>query len=843
VLAFLGAVARASAAQLDGGAQSASPLAPAGSVTVAAGPEYEGGGWRSLFLGEGYRRLWTTPVSVPQLDLTSFAGGLTPVRQIGRQQTSGLALAGADGQAYTFRSLRKEPERVLPVEWRDSFPARIVRDHTSALHPGAALLLPPLAEALGVLHTVPQLVLMPDSEALGSFRADFGGHLGTIELYPQAGGGRPGFGGASELLASHELWERRLRDPAERVDARAFLRARILDLLVENYDRHAAQWRWARLPGHPEWVPLPEDPDMAFIRNEGLAFDWLRGRAPKFVKFSPQFPGRLEGSTFSGAALDRWLLAGLDAQAFEDAAREAQARLTDDVVSRVVSALPPEWRAVDGARTASALTARRSLLVDYVRHYYRDLAREVDVHATDADELVTVTRAEGGALELSVAPAGSEAYYRRRFLPAETAEVRVYLHGGDDRVVGSGRAGGPIRVRLVAGAGRDELDAAASGGLGIWRQPAPVAPDPAAPWQGPRDHGRWTVLSTQILYASELDLVAGLGVTHTRWGFRSEPEAARHDASLLWSTGESSGRLAYAGLWRRPGSRTVLALDALGSGIERTNFFGFGNDTPKPEDRSGYRTLETFASLSPSLRLERSPRLRFELAATLRSSHTPTDRDNVLNATAAYGRGSFLEAGLRGGLSYDTRGFAARLAGGGLFDTVATGPSRRSDLRFEANGFYFPSALDVREAFGGVEGELAGYLGRSRSRFQLAARVGGRRVWGEYPWFESAFLGGRASLRGYSRQRFAGDASLYAGVEARAWLFAIDVPPCPLRLGVLGFADAGRVWLAGESSDTVHPSWGGGLMLQPVATPHVITAALARGREGSRFYLGYGFFF
>jgi outer membrane protein assembly factor BamA len=116
-------------------------------------------------------------------------------------------------------------------------------------------------------------------------------------------------------------------------------------------------------------------------------------------------------------------------------------------------------------------------------------------------------------------------------------------------------------------------------------------------------------------------------------------------------------------------------------------------------------------------------------------------------------------------------------------------------------------------------------------------------VWGLYPWFEAAFVGGRASLRGYSRQRFAGDSSLYAGLEARAWLFTMDVPPVPLRVGVLGFGDTGRVWLDGETSDGWHASWGGGLMLQPVATPFVLTVAAAASNEGTRWYFGYGFFF
>ncbi|HSD29107.1 MAG TPA: BamA/TamA family outer membrane protein, partial [Vicinamibacteria bacterium] len=308
-------------------------------------------------------------------------------------------------------------------------------------------------------------------------------------------------------------------------------------------------------------------------------------------------------------------------------------------------------------------------------------------------------------------------------------------------------------------------------------------------------------------------------------------------------TGEDRGRLSYAGTFRRPGSRAALQLDGLASGIERTNFFGYGNETEKPESKQAYRTLESFLAVTPSLRLERSRQLQLSAGATLRVSDTPDDRPNVLNQVDAYGGGAFREAGLRAGVHYDSRGVGEGLLSGGLFETVGQGAGGRADLRVEAEASWFPAWLDVEDAFGAVAAEVAGYLGRSRSPVQLAVRVGGRRVWGTYPWFESAFIGGRASVRGYSRQRFAGDRSLYGGVEARAWLFTMDVPPIPLRVGVLGFADVGRVWLAGEDSDVWHPSGGGGLMLQPVATPFVLTAAVASGKEGSRWYFGYGFFF
>ena len=71
----------------------------------------------------------------------------------------------------------------------------------------------------------------------------------------------------------------------------------------------------------------------------------------------------------------------------------------------------------------------------------------MDVHATDRAELVTVARAADDSVEVSIALAagGAQPYFRRRFVASETEEVRIFLHGGDDRVERSGEAGGPIR--------------------------------------------------------------------------------------------------------------------------------------------------------------------------------------------------------------------------------------------------------------------------------------------------------------------------------------------------------------------------------------------------------------
>ena len=175
------------------------------------------------------------------LDLATEAGGLTPLVQVGGFQTEGLAMKGADGRGYTFRKLEKHPERVLPKEWQDSELRAIAIDQTAAAHPAATAIIGSLAQAVGIPFYGSRLAVMPDDPALGKFREVFGGSVGTFDEYIT-----PGYQGITEIVSSFDLWQKwREGGPANRVDSRAFLKARLFDLVVGNWDRHQGQWRWA----------------------------------------------------------------------------------------------------------------------------------------------------------------------------------------------------------------------------------------------------------------------------------------------------------------------------------------------------------------------------------------------------------------------------------------------------------------------------------------------------------------------------------------------------------------------------------------------------------------------
>ena len=164
-------------------AQATSP-ADAGQQTrvVVAGEQYGSPPGGTFFLGHDYRDLWTTPIRVEVLDLHATAGGLQPVMRVGGQVSQGLALRGADGRDYTFRSVNKVASAsVLPVEFRDSVLLDIVQDQFAATVPGVQVVQPRMAAAVGVLGVGrARLVVLPDDVSLGEFREDFAGVLGVF---------------------------------------------------------------------------------------------------------------------------------------------------------------------------------------------------------------------------------------------------------------------------------------------------------------------------------------------------------------------------------------------------------------------------------------------------------------------------------------------------------------------------------------------------------------------------------------------------------------------------------------------------------------------------------------
>ena len=153
------------------------------SIITSISPNYDSVSKFHRFLfGEGYRKLWAAPVSIKIIDLKKEKGGLTIFQKGGGLQTNSLRLSDASGKEYVLRSIQKFPERGLPKKLRKTVARDILQDQVITSHPYAALTVPPMADALGIAHSSPQIVFLPDNADLGEFRKEFGN---TVLLFEE----------------------------------------------------------------------------------------------------------------------------------------------------------------------------------------------------------------------------------------------------------------------------------------------------------------------------------------------------------------------------------------------------------------------------------------------------------------------------------------------------------------------------------------------------------------------------------------------------------------------------------------------------------------------------------
>jgi hypothetical protein len=796
-LAVLALIAAPLAAQTP---QDSGRVAPDKATTVIQAPaeRYKAAWLQRFFLGADYRQLWITPSTVEVLDLDHFGGGLQPLGRTGGQETKGLRLGTPDGRQYFFRSIDKDPSLALPPELRGTVANWIVQDQISSANPMAPLVVGRLMDATSILHNVPRVVVLPDSPRLGEFRPVFAGLMGVLEERVGGSGPAAHWHGATEIITSDTLFVRADRSDDDQVDARAFLLARLFDVYIGDWDRHRDQWRWARYDDAVprRWRPVPLDRDQAFVRFDGFLLGVARPNLPQLVNYKGSY------ANMAGPVLEQ------------------------------------------------RLRERRDHLLEATDKFYRMLAAQVDIHGTDQADVASVSRTPDGSVTVSLtrASAGAKApYFTRRFEDGETHDIRVFLGLGDDTATVRGDGGGGITVRILGDSGADQLvDSSGSGSNRYYDSDGPaehtegqaskidrrpyVLPPKKSPTElPPRDWGtRWTP-ATWASFGPDVGLFIGAVRFQTFYGFRKLPFSSRHRFRAGIATGTWTGRVDYLGEFHRENSRIGFTLFAGASGIEVVRFHGIGNETSASGDDEYYRITQQQYGLVPAIMLPVGSRGTLLLGPTLKYVFTDDHPDRYLATVNPYGEGKFGELGLRMLLRFDTRD--------------RTNAATRG-VYLEFGGAVHPPWWDVKETFGETYALAETFLTPKGAPLSptLALRAGGKRVWGVYPFFDAASIGGVSTVRLGRENRYSGDASAYGSAELRLALFHATLV-LPADFGIFGLADVGRVFVKGESSDQWHSAFGGGIWLAFLNRANTLSAAVAASDERTKLYIRAGFGF
>jgi hypothetical protein len=584
----------------------------------------------------------------------------------------------------------------------------------------------------------------------------------------------------------------------------------------------------------------------------------------------------MTGLTWNGWEQDRELLAGLERPVFKEIAADLAARITDAVIQQAAHRMPAEYFKLDGERLIRDLTGRRDHLIEAADAYYLHIADKARIYLTDVAEYVEVKHEGAGDTTLVQVwrrgadgkPTG-EPFYHRSFHPRETQEVQIYLRGGDDRVVTLGPPG-KVLVRVIGGPGHDVVDDTKGGGTRFYStnggellkgpgsdlDTKPYKPPPApedAQWIPPRDWGRETLYRPWLGYGTDLGLFLGFGFDTRSHAFREDPYADRHVLRAGWSFGDSTYRADYRGTFRFENSGTWIGLHAYGSGIESSRFFGFGNETSDGGNSNSdvFKVKQNQVSLTPTVGFTLAKELSLQLGPTLKYARTThTDDPTLINVARPYGYGDFGELGALGLLQLDTRVAADKTPGGVAVREMGY---PRSGVLLQARGYVYPKAWDVESTFGSLGGTASFYVTPGGSRAPtLALRAGGEKVFGTFPFFEAAYLGGglggitatttEGTVRGLERHRYAGDGVVFGNADLRLPISNLRII-LPGEWGLVASADAGRVYLDGEDSNKWHYGWGGGIWIAWLDRANTLTFSFARSGDRNGFYARVGFGF
>jgi len=799
------------------------------SIIVVAGEEYKASGFKKAFLGWHYRDSWTKPIQTSYLNLDTTFGGLIPVKRGGGRQTTSLKFRGANGCEYTFRSVNKDPKKALSYDLRETIVADVAKDQTSTQQPYGALGTKLMLEELDILHPSPVLYVLPPDDKLGPFKNDFSNLLGMLEESPKSPiNNCVGFGEADEVLRSYKLFRNLYKSHNNKVDQHEFAKAKVFDIFVGDWGRHEDNWKWAGYKNGKETIykAIPRDRDHVFSVWDGL-LPWLADR--EWLKPSGEHFGYkvkdMRSLTWSARHLDRVVLNEMNREDWLKQAEFVQETLNDEVIEASLKNMPPEIYYDEGKEIEDKLKVRRESLDKFVLDYYKLLAKYVDVLGSAKEEKFEVSRLENGSVSVLVTDnTGTKKLYDRTFFPKETKEIRLFGLGNEDVFLINGRTKKSIKIRVIGGSGADSIvDQSLVKGLA--KQTLIYEKDPNSliiKGKEAKQINTWNdkvyeydrqafAYNTyfplpNLSYNSDDGFIIGLGVSFTRQKFGKEDYSAKHRFNVKGST-VGNFQISYdAELHHLVHKWDLIYYGLLANPTDFVYFYGFGNESIKKDSlfsTNFYKTRYNSYQLGTGLKRGFWKRSVFSFIIHYENNESQIAENTILD------------------LYPDVFGVEKV----NLFEGMALlDLDFRNDKKFPEKGMRLYSEYQMGLISSNNNSTYSKYLGfleyhgtiQSKFPIIIGLKGGGAISSGKIPFYKMYNLGQNNYLRGYRKNRFVGESIVFFNSDLKVQLLDIATAFLPIKFGIRGFYDFGRVYMSNENSSKLHSGYGGGIYLIPL---------------------------
>ena len=845
-------------------------------ITIVPEPGYEADWFWRFWFGDHWRDLWTTPIKVEILNLQKFDGGLTPIKKGGGFQTKSLRFKSKNGLTWKFRSLDKDPSKLLPPEFQKSIADQLLKDQISSSNPYAPLVVSPILSAVGVLESKPIFMFLPDDPLLGVFRDEFKNQFGTIEIHPDEYDDEDeSFADAEDIKGTYKLFEHLEKHRYEKISASEYLKARLVDLLLGDWDRHMDQWRWAKFENDNKelWYPIPRDRDQAFVKYDGVLPRLSTYILPQLNSFDMDYPS-IKSLTWNGRFLDRRILTEMKKDDWDSVTAFVQNQLTDSVIENAINNLPEKILSLSREELKTKLLNRRNNLPAASNEFYYLTNEVADVFCSSKDDIVFVERLNNDETEVKVFnrvensfKGKGDALFSKKFSNSITDEIRIYLNDGDDAAIVKGDCEVSPILRVIGGEGKDDLiDSSNVSGYFLSFTPFRSFKDKTVFYDSGKktkiifssgtgyddfdfpqpetleekyeppvvDRGNKFIMFPLLEYNSNYGLIADWNFLLFNYDFRKIPFNQKHQLKISFATKFRKLSVGYNSQFiSTPFHKTNFRIQALATQQYFINYFGYGNATEYKSEldkKDYYEVDQELVNIKPELIYSISNSLDFIFGISFNHSNTKLENDSLLNGFryGTYGSGELNLFGIHPELIFDFR----------------------DNEFYPLTGFYskigaefYPGKSKTHRSFSKYNFDLRSYFTLNiLNQITFAFRAGGSKVIGKYPYFLGARLGGAENLRAYNKDRFSGDASVFGQVEMRMYLGYLKFI-FNNKTGLNLFAETGRVFAHNETSEKWHPSYGGGFWVSYLQNELILSSYIAFSGESLNFNFGFGFGF
>lgn len=797
------------------------------SKIMAAGLSFKASLLKRKIFGEHYRDTWATPINVKYLDLNNYAGGLTPLKMGGGHQTTSLQFSGKDGNIYQFRTIDKNPSALLPEGLQKTFAEDLIQDQISSAHPYGALAIPDMAKAIQIYHSTPQLYYLPQSTLLGPYIQQIGGKLGIIEAKPDEDlSDFNTFGNAKNAISTSKMYEKIKEDNDNEVDQKMFLKSRLFDLLIGDWDRHEDQWRWAEFDKKDKgklYKPIPRDRDQVFTKFDGIFPAVMSLIVPDIQNFGYKIkdPAKL---SIAARNLDRNLLNKLSKSDWENIANDIQIKLKDEVITKSVHKLPKEVYDKSGDEIIKKLIARRNQLLEVAQNYYNVLSKEVTISGSDKKEFIFINRQEKETMvsifKINKSENTDTKIYERTFNNIETKTLNFYALNGKDSVSIIGKSANPIKIRIVGGNDDDNIT---DKGLG-----KTIIYDSSLENNKITKSNNTTVNLSNKPYINEyainqfvydkagfipsfdfnaddgLFIGAGYAIKHN--GFRKQTDSFEQSLKANYAPKTGAHSIKYNGIFYNIlGHNLDFIISGAYNGPKYTfNYYGEGNSTPNINDDINYYRVRT-NNLSAKTFIQYRINDIFRIGIGPGYENFKVEKPDNRFITSV----DFPD---KQDIANTSRYLTLRSYAYLDFVNDKIFPLSGVKWHFESN--YFKEIISNAKAqnFVQLRSDFSIYATPNYS-FPVTAvfKIGAATNIGDYKFFQANSLGNNNNLRGFRNNRFTGKSYIYQNSELRFKVTNVRNYVFTGNLGVFSFYDSGRVYADNPENSNWHQAYGPGL--------------------------------